>query len=73
MSDNAWGKEPLGLVKGNYVLATKWGDGDPQDEFCIGFFDRYERPTSLSGRYFVLDDKGSQFRANGFRRCEKKK
>ena len=25
------------LVRGDYVLATKYADGDPRDHFCVGF------------------------------------
>jgi hypothetical protein len=27
------------LNKGDYVVATKYGDGDPKDQFCIGFIE----------------------------------
>jgi hypothetical protein len=49
-----------------YVLATKWSDGDPLDQWAIGFYDR-----RIDDRFFVLDDKGCQMRANGFRRVKK--
>ena len=57
---------------GDYVLATKYGDGDPQDHWCIGFYDgltnamKYDHP-----RYDVLDGDGKNFRGNGFRRIKK--
>ena len=54
------------LKAGDYVLATKWSDGDPCDQWCVGFFS-YE----VEGRYCVLDSDGVSFRHNGFRRCEK--
>ena len=59
--------------KGDYVLATKYSDGDCKDEFAVGFFngmliDRYGKTTD---RYMVVDNKGKNFRGNGFRRCEK--
>ena len=58
---------PLGLSKGDYVLATKYRDGDPGDHFCVGFYDRtYEHGGT--DRHLVVDTSGNQFRANGFRR-----
>ena len=66
--------EPVGLTQqgggdepliGDYVLATKWSDGDPCDHFCVGFFSGKDRD-----RYKVVDADGNLFRANGFRRCE---
>lgn len=55
------------LKKGDYVLATKWQDGDPLDQWCIGFYDG----MYCYGRFLVVDKDGKQFRANGFRRAEK--
>ena len=61
---------PLPTV-GDYVLATKYGDGDPQDHWCIGFYAgltnsaKYDPP-----RYDVVDGNGRNFRGNGFRRVE---
>ena len=58
------------LKKGDYVLATKYTDGDPNDHFCVGYFDRMlELP--LGNRYLIIGNDGSQFRHNGFRRAEK--
>lgn len=56
-----------GLKQGDYVLATKWSDGDPQDAWCVGFFSHMLRED----RYIVVDDKGVPFRANGFRRAKR--
>jgi len=28
------------IKKGDYVLATKYSDGDPKDHFAVGFFDK---------------------------------
>ena len=56
------------IQKGEYVLATKWSDGDPQDHWCVGFLDRVEGVEEKRIRYFVVDSDGEQFRANGFRR-----
>lgn len=55
------------MNKGDYVLATKWSDGDPRDHWAVGFFDRMLRDD----RFIVVDDKGQSFRANGFRRAKK--
>jgi len=58
------------LLKGDYVLATKWSDGDPQDQWAIGFFDEM-LPKSSGDRYMVIDNNGKQFCNNGFRRLKK--
>ncbi len=52
---------------GDYVVATKYADGDPGDQFCIGF---YARAFDHFGqtRHLVSDGKGGNFRHNGFRR-----
>jgi hypothetical protein len=54
------------LVKGDYVLATKYKDGDPSDHFAVGFFD-----GMIEDRFVVVDIGGVSLRGNGFRRCEK--
>jgi hypothetical protein len=57
------------LQIGDYVLATKWHDGDPCDHFVVGFLKQilpYNPP-----RYDVCDSEGNSFRSNGFRRVEK--
>lgn len=56
----------IGIKRGDYVLATKWSDGDPCDHFCVGFF-----RMMLGERYLVEDSNGQLFRAGGFRRCER--
>lgn len=59
-------REPLSderITNGEYVLATKWGDGDPGDHWGVGFYDRFE-----NGRHYVVDSAGKQIRGNGFRR-----
>lgn len=48
---------------GDYVLATKWSDGDPNDPWAIGFY-----AGKLRDRYLVVDQSGVQFRPGGFRR-----
>lgn len=55
------------LEKGDYVLATKYSDGDPCDHFVVGFFDR----MLGDDRFIVVDGDGVPFRASGFRRCER--
>ena len=54
-------------TKGDYVLATKYSDGDPADHWCVGF---YIGP-GLHGRQFVGDENGGPgpngFRFSGFR------
>ena len=58
------------LQRGDYVLATKYSDGDPHDHFVVGFIgDRLDYATGV--RYQVVDGNGQQFRHNGFRRCER--
>jgi len=52
------------IVRGDYVLATKWGDGDPQDGWCVGFYVEERWPDW----HIVVDGEGKEFRANGFRR-----
>lgn len=52
---------------GDYVLATKWGDGDPQDQWCVGFYERQLRDD----RHLVCRSDGTPFRASGFRRVER--
>ena len=58
------------LTAGDYVLATKYSDGDPQDQWSIGFFDSM-LPKAGGDRFMITDLAGNQFRGNGFRRAEK--
>lgn len=51
---------------GDYVLATKWDDGDPHDQWCVGFVAGFYRD-----RILVADLTGNLFRANGFRRWKR--
>jgi hypothetical protein len=53
---------------GDYVLATKYGDGDPGDHFAVGY---YAGRTPLNDRHLVVHGEGIPFRANGFRRVKK--
>jgi hypothetical protein len=57
--------------KGDYVLASKYADGDPQDHWAIGFYDGITSPHYDPPRHNVVDAQGNQFRWNGFRRVEK--
>jgi len=54
------------MERGDYVLATKYQDGDPGDQWCVGFYDRL-----CKDRHIVVDSNGRPFRANGFRRVAK--
>jgi hypothetical protein len=54
------------LREGDYVLATKWSDGDPCDQFAVGYFH-----GMLEDRFLVAAEDGTLFRASGFRRCER--
>jgi hypothetical protein len=56
---------------GDYVLATKYSDGDPQDQWAIGFYAGITAPHYDPPRFDVVDNDGLQFRGNGFRRVEK--
>lgn len=56
----------LNVGLGDYVLATKHRDGDPQDHWAVGFYDREQ-----DGRHYVVDGNGQQMRGNGFRRVAK--
>lgn len=60
--------EPVNV--GDYVLATKYKDGDPCDHFCIGFVSEIDDRLGTR-RFMVVDDVGKSFRANGFRRAER--
>lgn len=61
------------MDKGDYVLATKYNDGDPKDHFCIGLYDGklFTRDGVETDRHMIVDSDGKLFRANGFRRCQK--
>ena len=63
--------EAQALVVGDYVLATKYNDGDPQDHWCVGFYAGTAAKHYDPPRYDVVDANGKRFRGNGFRRVEK--
>lgn len=51
------------VLSGDYVLATKFDDGDPGDWWGVGFYD-----CEKDGRHFICDNDGNQIRRGGFRR-----
>ena len=55
---------------GDYVLATKYSDGDPGDNWALGF---YNGPMVeyTPQRHDVVDSEGKSIRGNGFRRVER--
>lgn len=53
----------------DYVLATKYSDGDPGDHYAVGFLRQIDQRYG-DIRYIVVDNNETPFRANGFRRCE---
>ena len=55
---------------GDYVLATKYSDGDPRDHWFVGWFDGMLKKVS-GPRYEIVDTDGNLVRGNGFRRCQK--
>jgi len=57
------------LKKGDYVVATKYSDGSPNDHFCVGFYDSETHHTKP--RHMVVDENGVQFRHNGFGRVKR--
>ena len=60
--------EGLGLRVGDYVLATKWGDGDPGDPWALGFYAGLDTLRPSSPRHMVNDSAGRTIRPNGYRR-----
>jgi hypothetical protein len=60
---------------GDYVLATKYEDGDPGDQWAVGWFTGMLPKGSMTDttrwRFMVADQNGKQYRGNGFRRCER--
>ena len=55
------------LKKGDYVLATKYTDGDCRDHWFVGFF----RSKCKRGRYDIIDNDGHLIRGNGFRKAQR--
>lgn len=52
------------LQIGDYVLATKYHDGDPGDNWALGYYN-----GERGGRHYVLDGNGQNIRGNGFARA----
>ena len=52
---------------GDYVLATKYSDGDPGDSWALGFY-AGQMPEYTPPRHDVVDSDGKRFRGNGYRR-----
>jgi hypothetical protein len=52
---------------GDYVLATKYSDGDPGDNWALGF---YAGPMLeyVPPRYNIVGSDGKSIRGNGFRK-----
>lgn len=57
------------LKEGDYVVATKYADGNPGDHFCVGFYAGCYDHLGQT-RHLVVDSEGNPFRHNGFRRAE---
>ena len=53
---------------GDYVLATRWSDGDPGDPWAVGI---YAGTHSLNKplRHMVNNADGTTIRPNGFSKC----
>lgn len=62
---------PACYAAGDYVLASKYHDGDPQDHWCVGFYKEPYLHCGYDQRHIVVDANGQPFRANGFRRVKK--
>lgn len=54
------------MKTGDYVLATKYSDGDPNDQWAVGF---YVEQRGI--RHWVEDGSGHTFRPSGFRHVRK--
>jgi hypothetical protein len=57
------------MKKGDYVLATKYADGDPFDGYAVGWYDG--TLAERTDRHLVVGSDGAQYRRNGFRRVER--
>lgn len=51
---------------GQYVLVSKWSDGNSKDPWGVGFYKSTENE-----RHFIADNDGNLIRVNGFRRMKK--
>lgn len=52
---------------GDYVLATKWSDGDPGDPWAVGFYAGTTTILGYSPRHMVYDSAGKNILPNGYR------
>ncbi len=65
------------LAIGDYVLATKYSDGDPGDAWALGFYageldmGNDSSHIKMEPRYMVKDGAGKNIRGNGYRRVER--
>jgi hypothetical protein len=57
------------LVRGDYVLASKYDDGHLGDHWFVGWFEGMT--DHVEPRYDVVDNDGELARGNGFRRAER--
>jgi hypothetical protein len=56
---------------GDYVLATRWHDGDPCDPFCIGFYaEKWSSETGNQIRHYVIYGDETSSHGGSFRRAE---
>jgi len=59
---------------GDYVLATKYDDGDPGDPWAVGFYageldmGNTRSDIKVAPRYLVNDNNGKTIRPNGYSR-----
>ena len=67
LRDRWTAETPPNINNGDYVVATKYRDGDPVDQFCIGFYKGFYIHYGET-RHLVVDSNGTNFRINGFRR-----
>jgi hypothetical protein len=67
--DSGYDKKDAHPDVGDYVLATKYDEGDPCDHFVVGFVSGYTDHTPP--RYMIVDNEGHNQRCNGFRRAER--
>ena len=56
--------------KWDYVLATKFSDGNPGDHFYVGFYDESYTTNRGEIRHMITDNEGNQARGNGFCRVK---
>lgn len=66
---------PVRPAVGDYVLATKWSDGDPGDPWALGFYageldmgNDPEQKIKVATRYLVNDNSVKTIRPGGYRR-----